>query len=79
MILEYGNLMRRIVDTKYRQVCELQRTHKPRTAREADNSTGKHGRDSEARGLPPPHPRVLAWSGYALLGRPVLGVSVSAL
>ena len=47
VILEYGSMMRRIVDTECRQVYELQHTHKQRTARKAEKRTGEAGRDRD--------------------------------
>ena len=47
-------MMRRIVATEYSQVCELQQTHKQRTAREAEKRTGEAERNRDGGGAAPP-------------------------
>ena len=51
----YGKMMRRLIDTECRQVCELQHTHKQCTESKVAKRTGEAGRerDEGVRGFPP--------------------------
>ena len=40
-ISECSNMMRRLIDTEFRRVCELQRTHKQCAARKVAKRTGE--------------------------------------
>jgi len=49
-VLEYGSIMRRLIDTECRQIFELQHTHRQCTARKLTKRTGEAGRERE-RGI----------------------------
>ena len=55
VILEYGNMMRCLIDTECRKVCEIQHTHKQCTARKVAKRNVDSGCErEEGEGAPPP-------------------------